>query len=123
MKGFWKMLSGQGEKEYRQQHKKFQDAIPDRFPFRAGDVVKYGPGDNDIRDVRRGDENLPVHPAYEGPMSRTLEAANYRRANAFHGGKTKVQHREFSEYQRTHDHNGKPIEEEKKGILKWLLGG
>jgi hypothetical protein len=122
MKGPWKMLTGKGGREYKNSHDEFNNAIPNRFPFRAGDVVKTGPGDHDIRDLRPGDERLPSHPAYEGPLSRTRDAELYRRANSVRGGKTKIQHREFSEYQRTHDQRGEPIEQEQKGILEWLFG-
>jgi hypothetical protein len=124
MKGFWSMLTGKGEKEYRDVHREFDNAIPDRFPFRAGDVVRFGPGEMDIRDVRRGDENLPVHPAYEGRLSRTRDAELYRRAHNNSGGTTKVHHKELEEYQRTHNHRGEEIEEESVAskVLGWLWG-
>jgi hypothetical protein len=117
MKGLWKMLSGRGEREYRDAHREFDNAIPDRFPFRAGDVVRFGPGEMDIRDVRPGDERLPVHPAYEGRLSRTRDAEMYRRAHS-NGGTTKAEHEKLIEYQRTHNHKGEYIgDSELKGYL------
>jgi hypothetical protein len=74
MKGPLAMLTGKGGREYKNSHDEFDRLIPNRFPFRAGDVVRTGPGDMDIRDLRPGDERLPSHPAYEGPLSRTRDA-------------------------------------------------
>jgi hypothetical protein len=122
MKGPWKMLTGKGGREHRDAHREFDNAIPNRFPFRAGDVVRTGPGDMDIRDLRPGDERLPSHPAYEGPLAKTRDAELYRRAHAVRGGTTKVQHKMLEEYQRTHSPSGEPIEQEQKGILQWLFG-
>lgn len=124
MKGPLAMLTGKGGREYKNSHDEFKNAIPDRFPFRMGDVVKFGPGDYDVRDLRPGDKHLPSHPAYEGPLSRTREAELYRRANSVRGGKTKIQHQQFSEYQRTHNHRGEEIEERSavSKVFGWLLG-
>jgi hypothetical protein len=63
MKGPLAMLTGKGEREYKNSHDEFDRAIPNRFPFRAGDVVRTGPGDMDIRDLRPGDERLPLYEA------------------------------------------------------------
>lgn len=108
MKGLLKMISGQGEKEYRQQHQKFRDAIPDDFP-----------ADMTI------DERAAKHPAYSGPMANTLDADNYRRArNLFGGPKSKAEHAALTEYQRTHDQFGRRIQEdapERRGVLEWLV--
>lgn len=73
MRGFWKMLTGQGERENRQARKSFWDAIPDAPGF-------------DERD----------HPAAQ---SNSNEAMNYRRANAAHGLKSKFEHRKFASLQ------------------------
>jgi hypothetical protein len=124
MKGPLAMLTGKGGREYKNSHDEFDRLIPNRFPFRAGDVVRTGPGDMDIRDLRPGDERLPSHPAYEGPLSRTRDAELYRRAHAVRGGTTKVQHKMLEEYQRTHNHRGETIEEESavSKVLGWLIG-
>jgi hypothetical protein len=91
MKGFLKMLSGRGEKEYRQQHEEFDNSIPNKYPFRAGDVVRYGPGELDYRDATPADANLPEHPAYSGRYGKTMDASNYRKANSA-GPKSKQHH-------------------------------
>ena len=72
------MLSGRGEKEYRKQHKDFNDAIPDN----------YEPG-------MTIEEKAAKHPAYSGPMANGMDAANYCRANDCHGPKSKAEHRQF----------------------------
>lgn len=83
MKGFWAMLTGRGEKEYREQHQRFRDAIPNDFP--ADWTIK---------------ERADHHPAYSGPLANTTDAANYRRAHF--GGKgpqSRREHQEFAEMQ------------------------
>src|SRR5689334_8122209 len=89
MKGFWKMLTGQGEAEYRAEHQAFRDCIPDDFPFvvetKDGVFVRTGPRDRDWRPATREDYALPTHPAYVGPMAQTSDGFNYRRATSNHG--------------------------------------
>jgi hypothetical protein len=90
MKGIWKMLTGQGEAEYRAQHQAFRDALPREFPFVIGEgdhaVVRYGRGSQDLRPASHEDlAQLPSHPAYAGPLVNTSDAFNYRRATACHG--------------------------------------
>jgi hypothetical protein len=99
MKGIWKMLTGQGEKEYRQQHEEFDNAIPDKYPFRFDDYVRYGPGELDFRDATPDDWKLPEHPAYSNTRGYTMDAMNYRKANSA-GPKSKEHHARNSEIQR-----------------------
>lgn len=83
MKGIWKMLTGQGEKEYRQQHKAFNDAIPDDWN-----------GDETI------EEKAAKHPAYSGATARSHEAFDYRRAHYMRGPQSKREHEEFAAMQK-----------------------
>jgi hypothetical protein len=91
MKGIWSMLSGRGEKEYRQQHEEFDNSIPNKYPFRAGEYVRYGPGELDYRNATPADASLPEHPAYSGRYGKTMDASNYRKANSA-GPKSKQHH-------------------------------
>jgi len=100
MKGIWKMLTGQGEKEYRQEHKEFEDAIPDGYPFRADGYVRYGPGPMDYRKETASDCDLPEHPAHGGRFENTMQASNYRRANSMYGPQARQEHERFSATQR-----------------------
>lgn len=110
MKGILKMLSGRGEREYRLQHRRFHDAIPDNYPA-------------DMTVAERAER----HPAYSGPMANSLDADNYRRAlNLFSPPKSKAEHAALTEYQRTHDQYGRRIAEvedapERRGVLEWLV--
>ena len=99
MKGPWKMLTGKGGREYRDQHRAFDNAIPD-----------YGT-DN--------------HPAVSGPLANSLSARNYRRANANHGPLSKWDHAVRDEHQRTHDPEGKRTDTNAGWLARVLrqLGG
>jgi hypothetical protein len=76
MKGIWKMLTGQGEKEYRKARKAFDDAIPDEPGF-----------------------DPATHPAVSGPLSKSYSAFDYRRAHDFSGPKSKREHQQFADLQ------------------------
>jgi len=90
MKGIWKMLTGKGEAEYRQQHREFREAIPNDFPFVVGEgeaaVVRFGAGDFDYRDATKQDlRTLLTHPAYAGKFASMSDGANYQCAMSSHG--------------------------------------
>jgi hypothetical protein len=106
MKGFFKMLSGQGEKEYREQHKAFDDAIPDRYEDHIEEHEWQWKHPDSAKRAK-------THPAYSGPMENSLDAANYRRAHQMRGPQSKAEHEAFAEYQRTHGPDGRRIVEEK----------
>src|SRR5687768_1801168 len=97
MKGIWKMLTGEGEREYREQHRRFDDAIPNAPGF-------------DERD----------HPA---ARSNSSDAMNYRRANACHGLKSKQEHKLFASKQRIQAREQETRQEERAGSWEWLFGG
>lgn len=109
MHGIKDMLSGKGERENQERHKAFRDAIPD--DFLAGTTIQ---------------ERAAKHPAYSGPMSNSMDAANYRRAH--YGGKgpqSKAEHADFAEYQRTHTPDGLLIQDERpsprRSVIEWLV--
>lgn len=95
MKGIDKMWTGQGEQEYREQHKQFNDAIPDHYPA-------------DYTIEQRAAE----HPAYSGAMANTRDAANYQRAHYMHGPQSKEEHARFA---------GRQAQQEEPGESYWAL--
>jgi len=83
LKGFWKMLTGQGGKEYGEQHRRFKAAIPNTFPT-----------DMTIK------ERAARHPAYSGSMANSMDAADYRRAHfGGRGPQSKAEHAAFARQQ------------------------
>ncbi len=97
MKGILKMLTGQGGKEYGEQHRKFNDAIPDDFPV-----------DWTI------EERAQVHPAYG---SESSDAQNYRRAHYMHGPQSKKEHAKLAARQRLFDEaEGSPVVR----VVEWV---
>lgn len=93
MKGPWKMFTGQGGKEYRAQHRKFNEAIPDDFPIGTSD-----------------EQRLAAHPAYSGPMASSLDAENYRRAHFMRGPQSKREHARLVAQQELLDNYNRQVE-------------
>jgi hypothetical protein len=100
MQGILAMLSGKGEAKNRARHKAFRDAIPQNFP-----------SDMTIS------ERAVHHPAYSGPMSNSLQAADYRRAHYGGGGpQSQAEHRAFDRRQTLQEDYEREVVREGKGV-------